>query len=119
MTGPFFIPAAASHQLPDVICWRSRRTAAAPGEADPGPPVAQPPNCPGLHAAGMLRVPEEKGNVSQHDDAAAAESALRKAVEQLYGDAPSDGSEAAAHAPRQSPFPGLCRAGTVEFGQTR
>ncbi|MFC9431926.1 hypothetical protein [Streptomyces sp. NPDC056987] len=37
MTGLFFIPAAASRQLPEVIRWRSRRTAAAPGEADPGP----------------------------------------------------------------------------------
>ncbi|WP_445403148.1 hypothetical protein ACSMX9_29970 (plasmid) [Streptomyces sp. LE64] len=37
MTGLFFIPAAASRQLPDVIRRRSRRTAAAPGEADPGP----------------------------------------------------------------------------------
>ncbi|MEV5658271.1 hypothetical protein [Streptomyces sp. NPDC052291] len=37
MTGLFFIPAAASRQLPDVIRRRSRRTAAAPGEPDPGP----------------------------------------------------------------------------------
>ncbi|MFI8007983.1 hypothetical protein [Streptomyces sp. NPDC086010] len=37
MAGLFFIPAAASRQLPDVIRRRSRRTAAGPGEADPGP----------------------------------------------------------------------------------
>ncbi|WP_327692408.1 hypothetical protein [Streptomyces sp. NBC_00459] len=35
MTGLFFIPAAASRQLPDVIPRRSRRTASPPGEADP------------------------------------------------------------------------------------
>ncbi|WP_406011668.1 hypothetical protein OG440_41345 (plasmid) [Streptomyces sp. NBC_00637] len=35
MIGLFFIPAAASRQLPDVIRRRSRRTAAAPGEVDP------------------------------------------------------------------------------------
>ncbi|MFJ3198620.1 hypothetical protein ACIPJQ_39030 [Streptomyces griseoviridis] len=34
MTGLFFIPAAASRELPDVILRRSRRTAAAPGGAD-------------------------------------------------------------------------------------
>ncbi|MCY0947805.1 hypothetical protein [Streptomyces antarcticus] len=37
MIGLFFIPAAASRQLPDVIRRRSRRTTAAPGEVDPGP----------------------------------------------------------------------------------
>ncbi|MYU24774.1 hypothetical protein [Streptomyces sp. SID8352] len=37
MTGLFFIPAAASRELPDVIRRRSRRTAAVPGEADPDP----------------------------------------------------------------------------------
>lgn len=35
MIGLFFIPAAASRQLPDVIRRRSRRAAAASGEADP------------------------------------------------------------------------------------
>ncbi|WP_329266554.1 hypothetical protein [Streptomyces sp. NBC_01451] len=35
MIGLFFIPAAASRQLPDVIRRRSRRTDTAPGEADP------------------------------------------------------------------------------------
>lgn len=37
MTGLFFIPAAASCRLPGVIRRRSRRTGAAPGEADPDP----------------------------------------------------------------------------------
>ncbi|WP_422399143.1 hypothetical protein [Streptomyces netropsis] len=37
MIGLFFIPAAASSQLPDVIRRRSRRTATAPGEANPNP----------------------------------------------------------------------------------
>lgn len=37
MTGLFFIPAAASRQLPDVVRQRSRRTATAPGEADTDP----------------------------------------------------------------------------------
>jgi hypothetical protein len=37
MIGLFFIPAAASRQLPDVIRRRSRRTVAAPGEADLDP----------------------------------------------------------------------------------
>ncbi|MFE9797042.1 hypothetical protein ACFYRL_35580 [Streptomyces goshikiensis] len=37
MVGLFFIPAAASRQLPDVIRRRSRSAAAAPGAADPDP----------------------------------------------------------------------------------
>ncbi|MGA5297969.1 hypothetical protein ACPCKV_29210 [Streptomyces koyangensis] len=37
MTGLFFIPAAVSRRPPDVVRRRSRRTAAAPGEADLGP----------------------------------------------------------------------------------
>jgi hypothetical protein len=46
MTGLFFIPAAASRQLPGFIRRRSRRTAAAPGEAglgpqQPGRPIAR------------------------------------------------------------------------------
>ncbi|MFJ8600062.1 hypothetical protein ACIREM_15305 [Streptomyces shenzhenensis] len=35
MVGLFFIPAAASRQLPDVIRRRSHRTGTAPGEAEP------------------------------------------------------------------------------------
>ncbi|RRQ72697.1 hypothetical protein CQW39_31850 [Streptomyces griseofuscus] len=37
MTGLFFIPAAASRQLPDVIRRSYRRTTDTPGEAAPGP----------------------------------------------------------------------------------
>ncbi|MFJ9033663.1 hypothetical protein ACIRQP_35210 [Streptomyces sp. NPDC102274] len=45
MIGLFFIPAAASRQLPDVIRRRSRRTGTAPGAADPQ--EAEPSDCPG------------------------------------------------------------------------
>ncbi|MFF7297502.1 hypothetical protein [Streptomyces sp. NPDC008265] len=39
MIGLFFIPAAASRSPSDIIRRRSRRTATAPGEANPGTPV--------------------------------------------------------------------------------
>ncbi|MFJ8856427.1 hypothetical protein [Streptomyces sp. NPDC102437] len=97
MVGLFFIPAAASRRLPDVIRRGSRRTGTAPGEAEAA--VDQAVDCPERRAAGMLRVSGgEEENVSEHDDASAAEAALRKAVEQLSGNGTSDGDKAAEEA---------------------
>lgn len=60
----------------------------------------------------MLRVPEEKGvRVSEHDDAAAAEASLKRAVEQLSGDGTGDDSKAVQEALQALP-------GTPEPGWT-
>ncbi|MEV0889369.1 hypothetical protein AB0J03_36995 [Streptomyces microflavus] len=91
LTGLFFIPAAAARQLLDVIRRRSRRTVAAPGGAAT---VRR-----GTARRACCAFGEEKReNMSEDDDTTAAEASLRKAVEQLCGDGPGDGSKAAQEA---------------------
>ncbi|MEU0163375.1 hypothetical protein ABZ154_32460 [Streptomyces sp. NPDC006261] len=95
MTGLFFIPAAASRELPassggaPVI----RRPLPARRTRTPSRTAVGLPGAPrGGHAARSARRRGER--VSEDDDATAAETSLRRAVEQLCGDGAGAGGEA-------------------------